>query len=261
MHKSVSDFVKLHNFKEELAGYVGIELEFFILEYGKIQPSAPTILKQINQELSKWNSKTKKYLSFSCELSACQIEYQVGPIQPDDLMDALIEIERFLEYLEWRLNFHRLYCGAANFIPLDVYPNERYEKITKSMPENVLAAACQVAGLHVHIGMPDHETALKTYIKSICQTDYLIGIGDESGGKRHKLYSLVANDPIPKPIDSWSDQYAIAMQNNFVDNPSNNYSYIRMTKHGTVEFRMFDSTGDIERIVGIVKLCCRICLE
>lgn len=261
MHKSVSDFVKLHNFKEELAGYVGVELEFFILEYGKIQPIAPNILEKINYELDEWSGKSKKYLSFNCELSACKIGYRVGPIPLDDLTDTLAEIEKFLEYLEWRLKFFRLYCGIAEFAPLDIFPSDHYKKIAQRMPKDSLRAVCQSTELHVHIGMPDYESALRAYNRSVSQIDYLLYVGDESVGERHRLYCKVDSDPMPIPINIRDDEHIVTASSNCIDNSNNNYKYIRITEQGTIEFRMFDSTGDIQRIIDIAKLCHRICLE
>lgn len=229
---------------------VGVERECFLTRNGRIVPIAPEIIAAINHP------------SVGYELSACQLEYRVGPSNISDICDDLKNMDEIIGKAERKYNFKCKFLEVApDDMPLDVYPDHggRYQQIAESMPKDVLLAACQVAGTHIHIGMSDDFTALQTYNKVVPCLDQLISLGDNSCGKRLALYRKVAPNCIPPQYDLWEDFYRSAIERGFVDNPRNCWDLIRISKHGTIEFRMFGTTDDLNLIKNWIHICHELC--
>ena len=136
-------------------------------------------------------------------------------------------------------------------MPLDVYPDPsgRYREIIKNMPREILLAACQVTGTHIHIGMPDHETALKVYNAVVKHMTVLREKGNGSFGERIRIYKMVAPNWESLPYRDWNDFYDSAVKFGFENDPRRCWNLIRISVHGTIEFRMFGSTPSFERII------------
>lgn len=251
----MDNFMKRFNFRKEGAGLIGVEREGFIINgTGKITPMAARIL-QVLTDRSR----------FGYELSACQLEDRIGPVPLDMVHDKLLANERDIREVEKQLNFHRRYVEVVpeGMMPLDVYPDPtgRYQQIVKNMPEHILSAACRVTGTHIHVGMPDHESALKTYNGVIRHLDKLCQKGDKSNGERLSIYKVMAPDYSPPQYGSWTEFFKKATSAGFVEDPRKCWHLIRISVHGTIEFRMFGSTEDINEIVDWAEECHGICCE
>ena len=251
---NMSEFVRKFNFRKEGEMLIGIEREGFILDSdNRIVPLAGKVLERL-----KDNSR------FGYELSACQLEDRVGPCNLGDLRRRLLENEAEIKKVEDDLNFSRLYCDVAPAdMPLDIYPDPtgRYQKIARNIPDRILRAACRVAGVHVHVGMPDHGTALAVYNKVIGSLDYLCAIGDLSGGERLSLYKIMAPNFKPSRYGNWKEFYESAVANGFAIDPRKCWHLIRISVHGTIEFRMFGSTSDLSQILNWGKICHDLCSD
>jgi len=254
--KTMQEFLELFKFEPEKSMLTGIERECFLTNgQGKIAP----IAHQTLQHLKKDNSE-----QFGFELSACQLEDRVGPCKLSNLKKELITNDQEISKAELELGFKRSYVEVApSDMPLDVYPDPtgRYQRIVKTMPKEVLLAACRIIGTHVHIGMPNHEVAMKTYNKVINHCDELCRLGDGSNGKRLKIYKIVAPECQPKTYKNWDEFYQYAVEKKFVHDPRSCWHLIRMTVHGTIEFRMFGPTTDLDKIVGWAEKCHKICYQ
>ncbi len=147
---------------------------------------------------------------------------------------------------------------ADKDMPLDVYPVERYLRIAGSLPTNVLQAACWITGTHIHIGMPDPETAINIYnnIVSSGEVDNLCAMGDKSCGERLSLYKLMQSEPSPDIYpDGWKSFYNHSISDEFTEDPRKNWKLIRISPHGTIEFRMFGATDSLSEIYNWAKAC------
>ena len=146
-------------------------------------------------------------------------------------------------------------------MPLDVYPDPsgRYQVITKDMPEEKLRAACRVAGTHIHIGMGSQEKAIRAYNNALRHLDHLCKLGDKSKGERLSIYKIMAPNFKPPVYDSWKDYEVYAKEHGFIDSPRNCWHLIRISIHGTIEFRMFGATPDIHEVIQWAKICYTIC--
>lgn len=246
-------FMGKFNFREEGKLFVGVERECHLVdENGAIVPMAAKVLEHINDE------------HFGYELSACQLESRTAPVQLKHLKDALSKNDSVARSVLNALSLGCSHKEVAPFdMPLDVYPDPtgRYQQITKNMPIEILRAACRVIGTHVHIGMPNHETALRVYNEVICHADKLISLGNGSDGERLKIYRMMAPDATPPAYASWNDFYSTACAKGFDQDPRKCWTLIRISVHGTIEFRMFGTTDDLDVIVGWANHCFGLCVN
>lgn len=251
---SIDEFTAKFNFDVTKKLHVGIEREGFLIDkHGKIIPFAPVVL-------SKLTDRSR----FGYELSACQLEDRAGPCLLEDLKEQLLQNEKQIKEAENELNFGRIYVEVApEDMPLDVFPDPtgRYQKIIKNMPKHILSAACRVAATHIHIGMPDCFTALKVYNNVIQYLDSLCVEGDGSNGERLRIYKIMAPDFQPPAYKDWQHFYEIAIERGFVIDPRKCWNLIRISVHGTIEFRMFGSTPDFKKILKWAKICHNLCLD
>jgi len=247
-------FARKFGFRESGKLLVGIERECFLTDKsGNIVPRAAEILKHFPDRKR-----------FGYELSACQFEDRIGPVKIKDVKKALLQNERDIKIIENRLGFKRLHVEVApETMPLDVYPDPtgRYQNITQSMSQLILLAACRVVGTHVHIGMPAHGIALKVYNSVIKHTEALCKLGDGSNGERLRIYKIMAPNFQSPPYASWEEFRDTFVANDFADDPRRCWNLIRISVHGTIEFRMFGATPDLNKIVEWARTCHQLCQE
>lgn len=248
----LKNFLEKFKFDPKKKLFIGIEREGFLIDdNNNIIPFSPIVLVRLTDRSR-----------FGYELSACQLEDRIGPCKLEDLEKQLFENERQIAEAEKELNFGRIYIEVApNDIPLDVFPDPtgRYQKITKNMPREILLAACRVAAIHVHVGMPDCFTALKVYNEVIRHTNELCVAGDGSCGERLRIYKMMAPDFQPPYYDDWQHFYKTAVEKGFAEDPRKCWNLIRISAHGTIEFRMFGSTSDFKKIINWAKTCHGLC--
>jgi len=246
-------FRKLFVYDQNNIGSVGVERECFILN-----PTLNVIVPEAHKVLSSWKGGAE----FGYELSACQIELRVGPCAIDDLEKKLTERDGQLNELLGNHGYVPLHTevGPEN-MSLEVYPDSRgrYRRITEGMPRSVLLAACRVAGTHVHIGMPDHDTTLHVYNSLLARFNDLCEMGDGSFGERLRIYKEMAPKYLPVTYANWDQFYQVAIQDNFAKDPRRCWTLIRISPHGTIEFRMFGATNSIRRITRWAEYCHLLC--
>jgi gamma-glutamyl:cysteine ligase YbdK (ATP-grasp superfamily) len=262
-------FKQLFKYDSDKAGYVGVERESFVCLTPKhIVPESKVILEKLKgfkvDKKYPWGciTHTASPDAFGFELSACQIESRIGPCTLDKLQEQLTVNRLLLKRAAYicDLSIADIEIAPAD-TPLDVYPDPtgRYQKITQNMPRDVLLAACRVAGTHVHVGMRDHESALRTYNYLIRHTNELCEMGNGSFGERLAIYKQMAPDYEPKPYESWDEYYQYAVEKGFDTDPRKCWTLIRVSVHGTIEFRMFGATESIARIVSWANRCHELC--
>ncbi len=235
------DFASKFDFKPQYRGYVGVERECFLMNDGKIVPAAASILNLLPQDGT-----------YGHELPACQLEMRTKPVRVNDLREELIQVEKLANEAASTLGLSLAYIPVApKGIPLDVSPDStgRYARIAEKLPHEVLEAACSVAAVHIHIGVSSQNEIIEVYNRLVNRFDELKRAGDTSEGSRMALYSVMAPVTIPPHYESW-EKYSEAMQKRgCIEDPRQCWDLIRISTHGTVEVRVFDSTADIIRIV------------
>ena len=248
----MKEFSDLFKFDPTKAMCVGIERERFIVdEDGLIVPKSAEVLGLLPEGDR-----------YGYELSACQLEDRVGPVRLHDVLGSLESNDREISIALKSLGLRDYFTEVAPFdMDLTVFkdPTNRYQEIVKNMPVETLRAACRVAGTHVHIGMPDMKTALKVYNGVINEWERLAGIIDGSHGERLKIYQQMAPRYKPVAYQSERDFYRDACDNGFDTDPRKNWQLIRITIHGTIEFRMGGATASHTLVNQFVKECYNSC--
>lgn len=255
--KEMELFFKQFKFDPSKTLFVGIEREAFASRNGKILPIVPEVLPAIN-------NLNPEFQIFGYELSACQIEMKYGPYHVSEVHDGLLKAEKERINFEEKFDFECIFSDTAGQeIPLDIYPDPtgRYAKIASSLSRDVLHAACYVAGTHVHIGMPSAVDALRVYNNLCSHVDELTKMGDNSNGERISYYQLMSKETTPKSHTSMQSWFEDSVEKGYSNDPRKCWTLIRISIHGTIEFRMFGSTPDLDKINKWVNecrdLCCR----
>lgn len=257
--EDLKSFQERFAFRPTGAFLVGVERECFIVgKDGSIVPQAQRVLSCL-KDVQKLDGA-----EFGYELSASQIESRVGPCSLNELHGRLSDRDMQLKVALGHCGLSYLHTEVGpEDMPLDVYPDPtgRYQRITKSMPREILSAACRVIGTHVHIGMSDHATALRVYNQVTQYCTELCEAGDGSFGERLTIYKKMAPDFEPRTYASWDEYHQTALAKGFAEDPRKCWTLIRISVHGTIEFRMFGTTDSLGRIVEWAQRCHSLCFS
>lgn len=255
--KHKPSFLDRFTFDPTKRGFVGVEREQFLVgKDGRILAAAPQFLQALE------TIERPALVQTGFELSACQIESKIGPCGIAELRTHLISAERYLEAADQKLGIARINLEVApEDMPLTVFPDPsgRYQAITASMPTPILRAACRVAATHIHVGVSNIDHAIQAYNRAINSTSILMDLGDHSNGARIALYKTMAPKWEPKPFASPEDFSSRAEEIGYAHDPRSCWTVIRISKHGTVEFRMFGATSSIDKIVHWATICKGLC--
>ena len=270
----LSRFMDQFNFKPKNALMVGVEREAFLCKRweetrGNIWSGTPHYVEL--QRICAEAERALRHLrrkpltqclasAFGYELSACQIETRTPPCDISHVEETLRFLDKYLRTNLREINLEPFYSEVASRkISLKVYPDARYERLATALPRNVLRAACRVIGTHVHVGVGDHEEAMRVYNYVAPRWQALAKAGDGSNGRRLKIYREMQPDLEPEPYRGWGDFYEHALRDGFSENPRNNWKLVRISKHGTIEFRMFGATESISKITSWARRCHAMC--
>ncbi len=245
-----SSFLAKFCFKPEYRGYLGIERECFLTDDGKVTPRATSILELLP------SGGTYGY-----ELSACQLEMRTKPSLLMDLYVELEEIQSLAEIAARELGLELRYIPVApEDMPIDVYPDPtgRYARIVEMLPHPTLVAACRVAAVHIHLGVRDPDEAIDVYNRLVEHFDELKSMGNTCNGQRLALYRLMASDATPQTYASWEEYCYVMQAKGYIEDPRQCWDMIRISTHGTIEVRVFDSVPDIKRIVNWAETIFRL---
>lgn len=253
MNNTINEFHSLMTFTPSLQGYISCEREFFLMDVDNtLVPKAKEFLDHMNDPEH-----------FSYELSACQVEYKTGPQKdPRNLKNKIRLLEKQCAPIEQLLGVRRgLIEVAPDTMPMDIYPDDRYQSMAASKSYTQLLKMLQVTACQFHVGMPDYETALRVYNKLIPFLPGLESLCDHSNGKRLQLYRAAAPNHQPLPIKSLEDHYAQALKFGYDQDLKNCHSLIRITRFGTIEFRMFGAATNEQEVIKLARHVQNLCLD
>jgi len=233
-----------------LVGHVGVEQEFLLTDGdGRPSPRSARFLACVGPEdaAGQW----------TYELSACQVEYRTRP-QPtlwslqDDLRCGHEQGAQIAGAIGCSILCTEV---AAATMPLDVYEGDpRFADSARRMSRKTLLARCRVLGIHVHYGCADLAHAIAVHDALVPYLDCLCAAGDHSKGRRLALYRQTAPAWRPQVYVSVEGFEQAAQENGFDNSLGNSWHLIRISRHGTVELRMFGNTQRIAEILGWVAL-------
>lgn len=248
----MQEFLSRFTYKPEFTLMVGVERERFLVnDNGTPQPKAEKVLQLLPKDGR-----------FGYELSACQLEDRVGPLPISKVREQLAQNDEDIQEVLKFLGLHYAFCEVAS-VDMDTTvfndPTGRYQQIVKRLKHEELLAACRVAATHVHVGMPNMETALRVYNQVIPQWVNLCEVIHHSNGERLSIYREMAPDYVPRPYESIEAFYNYARQHGFDSDPRQNWQLIRLSVHGTIEFRMGGATDSHDEVVAYAQDCHDLC--
>lgn len=250
METALRRFLRQFKFKKHLERYIGIEREHFLKDAltGAYAPQAQEFLQTISDP--RW----------TYELSICQVESRTRPQK--DLSQIELELLENENTAKHAGELHNVYVTneevAGSGLPNDIYPDPRYLAIAAKMSPEFVRAGCRVAGTHVHVGCHSMIQAIHVRNALIPHLEMLCTIGDHSNGERLRLYRMMAKNWNPEPYKNISHFFKVAQAQEFAENPRNCWHLIRISRHGTVELRMFGTAESAEEILGWILLVRKI---
>jgi len=251
-------FLDKFSFRDTNAGLFGVEREFFLVDFmmGRPVPLAASFLQEVKKQSSRPDAWTY-------ELSACQVEHRSLPHDlsvpgganhlHNDLFSANQEAVKASMSIGYKIS--DMAVAPVNMC-LATYPDARYDKIVKEISPDVLRAACRVAGTHIHVGATSIKDALRIHNKLALNIAQFMVSGNNCGGERLKLYCKMAPKWKPPVYRSAAHFEDVANEQGFAENPRDCWHLIRISVHGTVELRMFDTTlntGKIQNWISEIK--------
>lgn len=238
-------FLDKFTFNQDLIGAHGVEREYFLKDGGRLPvPEAVRFLKEIDDP------------SWTYELSACQVEHRTRPhLTLSDLEVELAKSQGQGQRAAVRLGLQLVSLEVAPAdMPLDIYPHDpRYAAIAAKLPVEVLRAANQVAGVHIHRGVRNIDDAIRVHNIVAKHVERFKLLGDHSNGERITLYQRMAKWATPPHYQSPEHFFAIANEQGFAESPKSCYHWVRISPYGTVELRMFGMTDSPAEIIGWVN--------
>ncbi len=239
-------------FKDKLSSFIGVELEGVLSCPVSLRECACANKRMVNT-LNDCLALKGMSAQVSPEASAAQIEAKTSPLVTHKVvkeLGILINLTKDAIYNNFNLKWVLKPYASYN-LDLYFYPDEpRYRTIFAGIDNELRRFVMSAMALHIHIGCKDKTAALRVYNMLAQDINNLIRI--DFGGRLEKYIKMIPC-AIPKKYSSWQDFERDAKERGFQQNTSNNHSLIRITKHGTVELRMFNSSEDLERISKLIK--------
>jgi carboxylate-amine ligase len=170
-----------------------------------------------------------------------------------------------------RENNLRLAAGGthpfAQWRDQEIYPDERYHTIVEDM--KMVARANLIFGLHVHIGVEDHETAIQImngaryflpHILALsANSPFWLGMDTGLRSYRCKVFDKFPRTQIPDLFQSWSEFenfVDLLIKTKCIDNAKKIWWDIRPHPYfPTLEFRICDMPMRIDETIAIAALC------
>jgi carboxylate-amine ligase len=236
---------------------VGVEEELFLVD--------PVTGAQINASTAVQERVGPVRGTVERELHACQIELITDVCaSAGDAIDTLDGLRRAVVATDAGLLGSGTHPSAAEG-DAEITDKERYERIRDLLGD---AVATPVGGLHIHVGMPDPETAIRAF----------------NGLRRHLplLQALAANSPfrhgrdtglasarevtirgwprsgVPRAMRDFDDFCATAaLLARAADVPDYTWFWWKLRPHprlGTVEIRALDAQASLEDTAALVAL-------
>lgn len=275
--KTQTEFATQFKFDSANCLKVGVERECHLTDLdGRIVPLASRVVPWL-QERVNGRHHCYGYASLTCQMT----EMTQWPCDPAEIKNLLLQNQVEIEMAERALDFRRTFWGTA-MIREHSY-GRRYNNIIHRPSLNTSSVAYQTTAIHIFVGMPDAETALKVYNEVIKRFLMLCRLGYISDAKHLNEYNrmmdvsnggfafnfdpeirpffdrLIKEVEIPSPYVNWQDFYQRACHNGFTDNPERNWDFIRINRRGAIEFRMFDTTEDLDLVVFWAMVCHLLC--
>jgi carboxylate-amine ligase len=145
-------------------------------------------------------------------------------------------------------------------------PEDRYKEVGAQL--RGLARRTPTCALHVHVGMPDEDTALRVYnglrehlplLQALAaNSPFWHGIDSGHASARAQMFRAYPRADIPQAFSSW-DEYAASIEAVVSHGDLEDYTFMWWDlrphpKLGTVEVRAMDSQSSLRDVLGLAGL-------
>jgi carboxylate-amine ligase len=239
-------------------------------EYQTIDPETRDLRSHIHAEIIE---KGRMLLAEQVKPEMHQSVVEIGTNVCENIKQAKEEIRNIRRQMVdlARQNGLRIAAGGthpfAEWARQEIHPDPRYQTIVEDL--KMVARANLIFGLHVHIGVEDHETAIQIMNSARYFLPHLLALssnspfwqGMETGLKsyRCKVFDKFPRTNIPDLYHSWSEfkNYVdLLIKTGCIDNAKKIWWDIRPHPHfPTLEFRVCDMPMRLDESIAIAALC------
>jgi glutamate---cysteine ligase / carboxylate-amine ligase len=239
-------------FSASQLGTMGIELELMVLDRltYDLMPAAPDILRLLDKQDKQWVATP--------EITTSMLEVATSILNGYDGAAAQIEeIRASVQRAAFQVGAAISGGGAHPFQKWNeqrIYPKERYRESAKKF--GYLAKMFTVFGMHVHIGIPDADEAIRICAWLTQRAPLFIALsanspcwqGEDSGfcsARSNVVGAFPMSGTLPSHIRSWSDfegHFAHLAAHGIVNSIKDFYWDVRpKPEYGTIELRVLDT--------------------
>ncbi len=253
-------------------GTMGIELELMVLDRltYDLMPAAPDILRLLDMQSKKWVATP--------EITTSMLEVATSIL--DGYGPAAAEIEEIRASVQ-RAAFQvgAAICGGGahpfqKWNEQRIYPKERYRESAKKY--GYLAKMFTVFGMHVHIGVPDGDEAIRICAWLTQRAPLFIALsanspcwqGEDSGfcsARSNVVGAFPMSGTMPSHIRSWhdfSEHFTRLAQHGIVNSIKDFYWDVRpKPEYGTVELRVLDTPLHPAYAAALACYARELCIE
>lgn len=242
----------LPEFRQSLPGTMGIELELMVLDRltYDLLPAAPDILRLLNQAKRSWVATP--------EITTSMLEVATSILH--DYEEALAQIEEIRSVvLQAAFDVGAAISGGGahpfqRWNEQRIYPKERYRESARKY--GYLAKMFTVFGMHVHIGMPSADDAIRVCSGLTQRAPLFIALsanspcwqGEDSGfssARSNVVGAFPMSGTMPAHIRSWRDfvnHFDRLASHGIVNSIKDFYWDVRpKPEYGTIELRVLDT--------------------
>jgi carboxylate-amine ligase len=253
-------------------GTMGIELELMVLDRltYDLMPAAPDILRLLDQQTKKWVATP--------EITTSMLEVATSILNGYDGAAAEIEeIRASVQRAAFQVGAAISGGGAHPFQKWNeqrIYPKERYRESAKKY--GYLAKMFTVFGMHVHIGIPNADEAIRTCAWLTQRAPLFIALsanspcwqGEDSGfcsARSNVVGAFPMSGTMPSHIRSWHDfeqHFERLAAHGIVNSIKDFYWDVRpKPEYGTVELRVLDTPLQPAHAAALACYARELCVE
>ena len=253
-------------------GTMGIELELMVLDRltYDLMPAAPDILRLLDMQSKKWVA-TPEITTSMLEVASSILD---GYGSAADEMD---EIRASVQRAAFQVGAAICGGGAHPFQKWNeqrIYPKERYRESAKKY--GYLAKMFTVFGMHVHIGVPDADEAIRICAWLTQRAPLFIALsanspcwqGEDSGfcsARSNVVGAFPMSGTMPSHIRTWRDfsvYFERLAQHGIVNSIKDFYWDVRpKPEYGTVELRVLDTPLHPAYAAALACYARELCIE
>jgi carboxylate-amine ligase len=259
-------------FNASRLGTMGIELELMVLDRLSfdLMPAAPDILRLLDMQEKKWVA-TPEITTSMLEVATSILD-GFGPAVAE-----LEEIRTSVEHAAFQVGAAISGGGAHSFQRWHeqrIYPKERYRESAKKF--GYLAKMFTVFGMHVHIGMPGGDQAIRACAWLTQYAPLFIALsanspcwqGEDSGfcsARSNVVGVFPMSGTMPASIRSWAAfeaHFSRLAQHGIVNSIKDFYWDVRpKPEYGTIELRVLDTPLHPAYAAALACYARELCLE